>query len=72
MFLRRDRRGPDRFLDLRVKLFFAGAALLVAGMALERRILVGVAAAVLVAAFILGLVGRFGGGPGDPPPGEES
>ena len=53
IFLSRRRRGPGRFLDLKVQLFFAGAAVLLLGMALERDALVGLALAILVAGFAL-------------------
>lgn len=53
IFLSRRRRGPGRFLDLKVQLFFAGAAVLLLGMALERDALVGFAVVILAAGFAL-------------------
>jgi hypothetical protein len=50
---RRPRQGPDPLLDWKVRLFFAGAVLLLVGMALDRRVMVGAGVAVLVAAFAL-------------------
>ena len=59
MFLdRRRREGPDPFLDWKVRLFFAGALLLLVGMALGRDLVVGAGVAVLVAAFALRLFDR--------------
>ena len=54
MFIRRGApREPDRFLDWKVRLFFAGAVLLFVGMALERELIVGVGLGVLVIGFAL-------------------
>jgi hypothetical protein len=54
MFLDRGRRAaPGRFLRLKVQLFFAGAAMLVAGMVLKRDVLVLFAIAILAVGFVL-------------------
>ncbi len=64
MFIRRPVPGrPDRFLEWKVRLFFAGAALLVAGIFFERRVLVALAIAVLLVGVALRFVDR-----GPPPP----
>lgn len=52
-FFLRGRRRAGRFLEWKVRLFGAGAALAVAGMALENRWIVGAAIVVLVAGFLL-------------------
>ncbi len=51
----RKKRGPDRYLDWRVRLFFVGAVLALLGISLGSSILVGLAIAVL----LLGLGFRF-------------
>jgi membrane protein implicated in regulation of membrane protease activity len=65
MFLERSRRGPDLFLAWKVRLFFVGAALLLAGIVLDRRELALPAIVVLAAAFALRFVG-----PREEPPDE--
>ncbi|HEX2205446.1 MAG TPA: hypothetical protein VHG91_19200 [Longimicrobium sp.] len=50
---RRPRGGGDPFLDWKVRLFFAGAALFALAVVLDRPVLVLAAGAVLVAAFVL-------------------
>ena len=57
-----DRRPPDEpdpFLDWKVRIFFAGAVLLMAGMMLQRDVLALVAAVVLGAGAVLMLVNRY-------------
>ena len=44
---RRRRDEPDRFLDWKVRIFFAGAVLLMAGILLQRDVLALLAAVVL-------------------------
>ena len=62
----REVRGPDPYLDLKVFLILAGAALAVAGMALRLSSLVWLAFVPLVAAAVVRIVGnrrrRRGGG----------
>lgn len=56
----RSRRGePDPFLDWKVRIFFAGAALLAAGVFLRRDVLALVAAGVLGAGVLLMLFIRL-------------
>lgn len=64
IFVSRRRRGPGRFLNAKVHLFFAGAAVLLLGMALERDVLVAFAVAILAAGFALRFFERD-----DEPPG---
>jgi Flp pilus assembly protein TadB len=59
MIDRRRLDEPDPFLDWKVRIFFAGAALLVAGVVLKRDVLALVAAAVLAAGAVLMLVTRY-------------
>lgn len=57
-----DRRRPDEpdpFVDWKIRIFFAGAVLLMAGVLLEREVLALVAAAVLCAGAVLMLVARY-------------
>lgn len=61
-FLRRDRRGDDPYLAWKVRIFAVGAVLAVVGVALERRLLVWAALAVLGVGFGLAVLGRMGGG----------
>ncbi|HEX8694989.1 MAG TPA: hypothetical protein VF746_21440 [Longimicrobium sp.] len=63
IFLSRRPRGPGRFLDLKVQFFFAGAAVLLLGMALRRDALVGFALVILVAGFALRFFERDEGPP---------
>jgi hypothetical protein len=55
----RSRRGEDPFLDWKVRIFFAGAALLAAAVVLGRDVLALAAAAVLAAGVVLTLVARI-------------
>ena len=55
---RRQREGPDPLLEWKVRLFFAGALLLLVGMALGRDLMVGAGVAVLAAAFALRFLDR--------------
>jgi Flp pilus assembly protein TadB len=50
---------PDPFVDWKVRIFFAGAVLLMAGVMLQRDVLALVAAAVLGAGAVLMLVNRY-------------
>lgn len=52
-FIASRRRGPGRFLDWKVRLFFVGAVLLLVGMAREVDLLVLIGIAVLAVAFVL-------------------
>ena len=58
MIDRRRRDEPDPFLDWKVRIFFAGAVLLVAGVFLRRDVLVLVASVVLGVGLVLGGVDR--------------
>ena len=58
MIDRQRREHPDPFLDWKVRIFFAGAALLMAGIVLGREILALVAAAVLAVGALLAVIGR--------------
>jgi Flp pilus assembly protein TadB len=58
MIDRRRLDEPDPFLDWKVRLFFAGAVLLAAGVLLDREVLALLAAAVLGAALVLILITR--------------
>lgn len=49
----REKRGPDPFLDAKIFLFLGGGALAVAGMALDRPLLVWLAFLPLGIAFLL-------------------
>jgi hypothetical protein len=63
--LPREPRGPDPFLDWKVRVFLTGAVLLLAGIFLGRRELVGVAVVVLLAGLLLRVLQRYrnrGGG----------
>ena len=60
IFARRGRRGPDPHLPKKIQLFFAAAALAVAGMALDSSWLIGLA----ILALFAGLALRFLPGPG--------
>jgi hypothetical protein len=65
MSMSREPRGPDPFLDWKVRVFVTGAVLLLAGIFLGRRELVAVAVVVLVAGLLLRLLQRYrnrGGG----------
>ncbi len=57
-----DRRPPDEpdpFVDWKVRIFFAGAVLLMAGVLLKRDVLALAAAAVLGVGAVLMLVNRY-------------
>jgi len=59
MFLDRRRRdNPGRFVGLKIGLFFAGAAVLLAGMVTERDVLVAVAIGILGVGFLLRFLDR--------------
>ncbi|HEX2080085.1 MAG TPA: hypothetical protein VHG08_20460 [Longimicrobium sp.] len=55
----RRREQPDPFLDWKVGIFFAGAALLMAGIVLQLNVLALVAAVVLAAGLVLTAVDRI-------------
>lgn len=55
IFARRGKREPDPFLERKVQLFLAGAALALVGIGLEAPVLVGLAIVVL----FLGMAFRF-------------
>lgn len=59
MIDRTRRGGPDPFLDWKVRIFFVGAALLVAGIFLRRDVLALAAAGVLGVGVVLILVVRL-------------
>jgi membrane protein implicated in regulation of membrane protease activity len=59
MIDRRRLDEPDPFLDWKVRIFFAGAALLVAGVVLQRDVLALLAALVLAVGAALMLVTRY-------------
>lgn len=69
IFASRDRRGPDPYLEWKVGTFVVGAALGIAGIALEARWLVWAALVVLGAGFVLAALGRWRGPDPDEPPG---
>ena len=56
---RRRREHPDPFLDWKVGIFFAGAALLMAGIFLRLDALALVAAGVLAVGLVLGIIDRI-------------
>lgn len=60
MIDRRRRDGPDPFLDWKIRIFFAGAALLAAGVFLRRDVLVLIAAVVLGVGLVLSGIDRVG------------
>jgi hypothetical protein len=59
MIDRSRRDEPDPFLDWKVRIFFAGAALLAAGVFLQRDVLALIAAAVLGAGAVLMGIERY-------------
>jgi hypothetical protein len=61
----RKKRSPDPHLQRKVGLFFAGAAVALVGIALESRIVVGVATLILLAGFALRFLPRGGEGQGE-------
>ncbi len=70
IFPSRRRAGPDPYLDWKVWIFFAGAALALAGIGMESTALVGLAIPVLLAGVVLrslrgGDRGAVGGEDGD-------
>jgi hypothetical protein len=56
MISRRRREGPDPYVDWKMRLFVVGAVLLLAGIFLEQRPLVGAAVVVLAAGLVLRLL----------------
>ena len=58
IFLDRSRRGPGRFTEAKVALFFLGAVFLLVGMTRERDVLVAVAIAILGVGFLLRFLER--------------
>ncbi len=58
---RRRREQPDPFLDWKVRIFFAGAAVLMAGIFLQLDVLALVAIIVLAAGLLLALVSAIRG-----------
>jgi hypothetical protein len=69
IFPSRRKAGPDRYLDWKVWIFFAGAALALAGIGMESSVLVGLAIPVLLAGVVLRSLRGGGRGAVD---GEES
>lgn len=59
MMDRRRRDEPDPFLDWKVRIFFAGAALLAAGVFLKRDVLALIAAVVLATGAVLMGIDRY-------------
>jgi hypothetical protein len=59
MIDRRRLEEPDPFLDWKVRIFFAGAVLLMAGVLLNRNVLALLAAVVLGAGLVLTLIVRL-------------
>jgi len=53
IFPSRRKAGPDRYLDWKVWIFFAGAALALAGIGMESSVLVGLAVPVLLGGLAL-------------------
>lgn len=58
MFIRRDRRGADRFMVLRVALFFLAAGVWVGGLLAGNDTATGVAILIVLAALGVGLLAR--------------
>lgn len=58
MFIRRDRKGAGRFLLWRVALFFLAAGVWLGGVLAENETATGLAILILLAAVVLGFVGR--------------
>lgn len=56
---RRRREEPDPFLDWKIRIFLAGAVLLVAGVFLKRDVLALIAAVVLAAGAVLMGIDRY-------------
>lgn len=63
IFLDRSRREEDPHLEWKIVLFWVGAALALAGMAMERPLLVTVAIVVLVVGFLLRFLPSTSSGP---------
>lgn len=61
-FIRRDRRGVHRLTPWRVALVFLAAGVWVGGFLAENYLATGVAIVIVVAAILLGFVGRERGG----------
>ncbi len=59
IFLRRGHDGDDPYLVWKVRILAAGAALGVVGIALDRRVVVWAAIAVLGVGFVLAFLGRM-------------
>ena len=59
MIDRRRLDEPDPFLDWKVRIFFAGAALLMVGVVLDREVVVLAAAVVLAAGSVLMLISKY-------------
>jgi hypothetical protein len=59
MIGRSRRGGPDPFLDWKVRILVVGGVLLVTGIFLDRRELVGAAVLVLASSLVLGIVQRM-------------
>ena len=57
----RKRRGPDPYLDWKVRIFFAGALLAFIGMASDRSWVVGLAIGVLVVGLVLNFLAKRDG-----------
>jgi len=53
IFPSRRKKGPDRYLDWKVWIFFAGAALALAGIGMDSSVLVGMAIPVLLGGVVL-------------------
>lgn len=70
IFVRRGRRGPDPYLEWKVRSFFLAAILALVGMAAESSLLVGLATVVLMGGFALRILPRREEG-GDADGGEE-
>lgn len=59
MIDRRRLDEPDPFLEWKIRIFFVGAVLLMAGVLLKRDVLALVAAAILAVGAVLMLIGRY-------------
>ena len=69
---RQRREEPDRFLEWKVRIFFAGAVLLMAGILLQRDVLALVAAVVLGIGTVMTMVARIRERRREPPPPPDS
>ena len=72
MMERRRRDEPDPFLDWKVRIFFAGAVLLMAGILLQRDVLALIAAVVLGIGTVMMMVARIRERRREPPPPPDS